>query len=272
MVLKTNSVELFLSCFEEPVDFDLAAAVTLTYNDEEGDKVVIHDMDDLADAMMNSSNANRTLKIMAAVEKKVVHCPMSESATQTRVETKSSAPPSPESPKPTPSLPIQDVVEAFAGVIVSAVQGLKTQAASRRSVPPFRVLDATPIVTECSDTADLTSQDSTACAMAAAIVDQADGPQEGAAEAKHEPRLTKEEPHPFIHGRHTCDGCLTTPIVGLRFHAVNLPDYDLCEACKGNYKGSEIHFEEAELGRFVVRPYFLLHRVPSSHPDSLSRP
>lgn len=53
---------------------------------------------------------------------------------------------------------------------------------------------------------------------------------------------------PFIHGRHTCDQCLTTPIVGTRYHALNLPDYDLCVICFGNYKGSEIVFEEAQLG------------------------
>ena len=52
---------------------------------------------------------------------------------------------------------------------------------------------------------------------------------------------------PFIHGRHTCDQCLTTPIVGTRYHALNLPDYDLCVICFGNYKGSEIVFEEAQL-------------------------
>lgn len=54
---------------------------------------------------------------------------------------------------------------------------------------------------------------------------------------------------PFIHGRHTCDLCLTTPIIGKRFHATNMLDYDLCEACHGNYKGSEILFEEATLER-----------------------
>eukprot|EP00560_Eucampia_antarctica_P007545 CAMPEP_0197827940 /NCGR_PEP_ID=MMETSP1437-20131217/4607_1 /TAXON_ID=49252 ORGANISM="Eucampia antarctica, Strain CCMP1452" /NCGR_SAMPLE_ID=MMETSP1437 /ASSEMBLY_ACC=CAM_ASM_001096 /LENGTH=780 /DNA_ID=CAMNT_0043428973 /DNA_START=233 /DNA_END=2575 /DNA_ORIENTATION=+ len=35
----------------------------------------------------------------------------------------------------------------------------------------------------------------------------------------------------FIHGRHTCDGCLVTPIFGIRYHAKNLPDYDLCQLC-----------------------------------------
>lgn len=51
----------------------------------------------------------------------------------------------------------------------------------------------------------------------------------------------------FIHGGHGCDQCLTTPIVGKRFRATNIFDYDLCEVCYSNYKGSEIKFEEARL-------------------------
>ncbi len=58
-----------------------------------------------------------------------------------------------------------------------------------------------------------------------------------------------EAPTPFIHGRHTCDSCLTTPIVGKRFHAVNLPDYDLCEKCHTSYTGTSVSFVEAELDR-----------------------
>jgi hypothetical protein len=61
------------------------------------------------------------------------------------------------------------------------------------------------------------------------------------------PEAVAEE-RPFIHGRHTCDGCLTTPIVGKRFHATNLPDYDLCADCHRNYSNEEIKFEEVELG------------------------
>jgi hypothetical protein len=57
------------------------------------------------------------------------------------------------------------------------------------------------------------------------------------------------EERPFIHGRHTCDGCLTTPIIGKRFHAANLPDYDLCEKCYMAHGGGQnIRFEEAKLG------------------------
>ena len=53
----------------------------------------------------------------------------------------------------------------------------------------------------------------------------------------------------FIHGRHTCDGCLTTPIFGVRYHAKNLPDYDLCSNCHTNYKGTDLVFEPQQLDR-----------------------
>jgi hypothetical protein len=53
----------------------------------------------------------------------------------------------------------------------------------------------------------------------------------------------------FIHGRHTCDGCLSTPIYGIRYHATNMPDYDLCSSCHRNYQGSEIVFKPMQLDR-----------------------
>ena len=61
--------------------------------------------------------------------------------------------------------------------------------------------------------------------------------------------VNQQEEPPFIHGRHTCDGCLCTPIIGIRYHSTNLPDYDLCAKCRDNYKGAEIQFEAAELGK-----------------------
>jgi len=56
----------------------------------------------------------------------------------------------------------------------------------------------------------------------------------------------------FIHGRHTCDGCLTTPIIGKRYHSKNLTDYDLCQKCYYNYKGNVIKYESIELRRDVA--------------------
>jgi len=52
----------------------------------------------------------------------------------------------------------------------------------------------------------------------------------------------------FIHYRHTCDLCMTNPIVGDRFHASNSHDYDLCEMCHNAYEG-EIQFEVKILDR-----------------------
>jgi hypothetical protein len=65
----------------------------------------------------------------------------------------------------------------------------------------------------------------------------------------------------FIHGRHTCDACFRTPIVGLRFHSVNFPDYDLCADCRDNYKGTEILFETIELGKLLI--YLLKCKIKS---------
>jgi len=56
---------------------------------------------------------------------------------------------------------------------------------------------------------------------------------------------------PFLHCRHTCDGCECTPIVGPRYHTA--PDVDLCTKCYKNYTGKEINFVLEELER--DRPY-----------------
>jgi len=57
----------------------------------------------------------------------------------------------------------------------------------------------------------------------------------------------------FIHARHTCDGCLKAPIIGLRYHAINLPDYDLCESCHDKYNGKDIEFHVEVNERDCVR-------------------
>ena len=54
---------------------------------------------------------------------------------------------------------------------------------------------------------------------------------------------------PFIHGRHTCDNCLATPIIGKRYHATNRPNYDICEACYDKGSVSGVRFELTEDGK-----------------------
>ena len=74
-----------------------------------------------------------------------------------------------------------------------------------------------------------------------------------AQQQKQQERMQQQQQdmNTFIHGRHTCDGCLVTPIVGIRYHATNVPDYDLCQKCFPNYKGKEIEFAPEELGKFL---------------------
>ncbi len=67
----------------------------------------------------------------------------------------------------------------------------------------------------------------------------------------HRPKIPSSFNPNFIHGRHTCDGCFTTPIIGYRFNATNRPDYDLCHNCFKNYKGDEIRFLPEQLDRDV---------------------
>ena len=53
----------------------------------------------------------------------------------------------------------------------------------------------------------------------------------------------KTEDVAFIHARHTCDGCNKTPIVGNRYRAKNIADFDLCGACMNKYEGDKADFE-----------------------------
>merc|ERR1719432_611859 len=47
----------------------------------------------------------------------------------------------------------------------------------------------------------------------------------------------------FIHARHTCDGCSKSPIIGTRYHATKIPDFDLCRACFEKYEGEGLDFK-----------------------------
>lgn len=55
----------------------------------------------------------------------------------------------------------------------------------------------------------------------------------------------------FIHARHTCDGCSESPIVGTRYHATKIPDFDLCRACFEKYEGEDLDFKPEIHGEHV---------------------
>lgn len=54
----------------------------------------------------------------------------------------------------------------------------------------------------------------------------------------------------FIHARHTCDGCSRTPIIGTRYRATKIPDFDLCAKCYKKYEGEDLDFKPEVLGTF----------------------
>ena len=60
----------------------------------------------------------------------------------------------------------------------------------------------------------------------------------------------------FIHARHTCDGCSKTPIIGARYRATHIPDFDLCSSCFDKYEGEKGDFKKEALGMFMF--YFTL--------------
>lgn len=57
----------------------------------------------------------------------------------------------------------------------------------------------------------------------------------------------------FVHSRHTCDGC-SNPIIGYRYHATNIPDFDLCLPCKSKCILPDISFIQAQDGAINMAP------------------
>mmetsp|Transcript_15533 Transcript_15533/g.23503 ORF Transcript_15533/g.23503 Transcript_15533/m.23503 type:complete len:621 (-) Transcript_15533:88-1950(-) len=53
----------------------------------------------------------------------------------------------------------------------------------------------------------------------------------------------------FIHARHTCDGCSKSPIIGTRYRATNIPDFDFCANCFNKYEGEKTDFKPEALER-----------------------
>lgn len=71
--------------------------------------------------------------------------------------------------------------------------------------------------------------------------------------SKKRKNKSRELSSTFIHGRHTCDGCLKSPIIGFRYHSLDLSDYDLCQDCYAKADGKVGSFVLDELDR--DRPY-----------------
>jgi len=225
--------------------------VTITYYDEDNDCVTIASTEELYDAISQFSVSQPpVLRLTTDVKLKKI--------------TIKKAPNPPQVPSPArrsnsglskPQVQLQQMLESVVTALASAavnIQGhIKSEAAN-----PNMTVSSPSMQTPATLSSGERESSSTSLTSMPAI------PKENAFKSSEEERLAKEtvqniameekpavEDRPFIHGRHTCDGCLCTPIIGTRHHAMNLPDYDLCGKCFGNYKGSEIKFEPAVLDR-----------------------
>lgn len=254
--------------------------VTLTYYDEEKDLITLSSTEELVEAVELFAG-QKFFRITTSVQPKASYSPPPTSArpyvqnTGGEVTTKNAEYPA--------NPPIQAVLESFAGILSSAVnnlqEGLANQPTAKdsppKSSPPVQPMKADANVAKANRAAmqkkrrermELRRERMEARMNKKNATNNASSKKENkpqstdtkkspvaSADTKKSPVPTpvkKKEPvetKPFIHGRHTCDGCLTTPIVGKRYHATNLPDYDLCQKCFGNYKGSEIKYEPVEL-------------------------
>jgi hypothetical protein len=235
--------------------------VVLLYIDVDGDKALISSDAELEDALNQYVSAG-SVKIMAKpiIETETASAPPcrgNEAPTESATQTTTSSPNtstggSPRRSTPNVQVHLAGLVESLVTVLATSVIAMSGQiqnvsnnmAAKNRSAAARRAITAGPAATGTSTSPVTPSPPVTQCHTSA-------GAQTLPPVAAEAPVAAQESvSRPFIHGRHTCDNCMTTPIVGARHHAVDLPDYDLCQTCKDNYQGPDIRFEEVELGKY----------------------
>jgi hypothetical protein len=234
--------------------------VKLTYMDVDQDNVMIASTDELMDAIEQYSE-QKVLRITSEVKPKIKNLQTNRQPNRGTLASRDSLP------------PIHTILESFVGVLATAVENLQDGLAK-----PAKAASKATANAAAKATASASKAATMAAGMAATAADVAaslgsksapnskdeekkddantdNTEKETATDAEfkdaqeEEEEEKKEEARPFIHGRHTCDSCLTTPIVGERYHAKNLPDYDLCGNCHEHYQGKEIEFELANLGK-----------------------
>merc|ERR1712038_681362 len=169
---------------------------------------------------------------------------------------------------PTATDELQDVLENFVGVLTVAVNTLTKNVPedlSKADEAIEKALDV-PVRKDIDCTKLQNKEEDKSVDMAKSEPDQSkeDGEKKETASNNipHVPECFDRE---FIHGRHTCDSCLTTPIIGIRYNATNLPDYDLCQKCIPNYKGSHITFAPSQLERDAqLQPRWKRRTMPTT--------
>ena len=260
--------------------------VKLTYKDVDDDMIVIGSSEELLDAIEQFSE-QRVLRISAEVKRfrkatalqppssatsSGTH-PSSQVSQDARVGSDNGAAANSSSAARNHSEPVpvlQNVVESVVNIILNAAVAINgrqgSQPATSLPGPVFYTPEGLPAEATGSGATDQSPQQEPVTPPTPPEASQTK-PEEEAKETAEEPSTSApateatedvEEESLFIHGRHTCDICLTTPIIGKRFHAQNMSDYDLCEKCHTNYSGAEIQFEAVELGMLWMIVLFYL--------------
>jgi hypothetical protein len=250
--LKQHAIELALAARVLPNGTQTRTLtedqIVLLYVDIDGDKALISSDAELEDAM-NQFVSSGSVKIFAKpIDIAPVNGAPTESATRTASSPPNAGPRSTPkaSARSTPNVQVQlgTLVDSLVTVLATSVIALSGQIQN--------VSSNAAIAARSSLAAPVATSPAAATPVATGHFSPETKPADeqpllpGATTTRTEPQT----PRLFIHGRHTCDNCLTTPIVGPRYHAVGMPDYDLCQTCMGNYHGSdEIKFEVVELGK-----------------------
>jgi hypothetical protein len=249
-IIKDNAV-----CYEELVGIAISFVipqnastasdfeVKLTYQDVDNDTVVLGSSEELLDAIDQFSE-QRVLRISAEIKRfvkaatppsqppLVAEAPWSRAPSDAGGQTGSGA--------PSRSTPIvQSVVESVVNVILNAAVALNSRGDQPPSTHVFYTPDGIPAPVPTDNPAEDRTAEARPEAENVEILTAEEIPAENPVPAATEREVTAspevgtessdgdKEPaagdeRPFIHGRHTCDSCLTTPIVGKRYHAVNL--------------------------------------------------
>ena len=233
-----------------PEDYD----VVLTYYDVDNDCVTIASTEELVDAI-EQFKKNPVLRVTTDVKRKKSRPftpPESPRSSASRAATVS---PSDDDGNQT-TAQIQNVLESFVTAVGTAVLSLQNHVNNNnnKSCEYVRTVETAAITSSATSISQTETADSSTAEGEQTAKECVENMEMTNEETTNEKQVKTPEvpPRPFIHGRHTCDGCLCTPIIGNRFHATNLPDYDLCSRCRDNYKGTEIVFEAAQLERDAV--------------------
>lgn len=255
--------------------------VSLSYYDKENDMITVASTEELVEAV-EMFTKQKFIRITTSVKQKNPYsASLASAAAFAQDASASSAAAFIELDQHTSDPRIRTALESFAGILSTAVhnlqEGLATQSSNlkgcdeknggthkdfgenkrRQHVNEVNegVVDkgwykqtSWSNATPCTNNNPCSSQEPNQASCQPKSSDSGKRFLNDAVETDHD---TKEigETKLFIHGRHTCDNCLTTPIIGKRYHSTNLDDYDLCRKCFDNYKGNEIEFEAVELAR-----------------------